>query len=54
MAFLTTKLAVRIALGLPGLVITVLDVLIGVVLFDPGQDVLGIQGDDLAQVGAGG
>ena len=53
MALLAAELAVGIARGLAGLVVAVLDVLLGVVLGDPGQDVLGVAGDGVAEVDVG-
>ncbi len=51
MAALTAQAAVRITFGLSGLVKTLTSpqVGFGVILFDPGQDMLGIQGDAVAQ-----
>ena len=53
-AFLAAQLAVRVALGLFGLVVAVADVGFGVVFLDPGDDMLGVQGDHVAEIDVGG
>ena len=51
-AALAAEFAVGIAGGLLGLVVAVLDIGFGVVFLDPGDDVLGVEGDRLGDIGA--
>ena len=54
MAFLAAQLAVRVALGLFGLGVALADVGFGVVFLDPGDDVLGVQRDHIAEIDVSG
>jgi hypothetical protein len=49
MALLAAQATVGIARGLPGLVVAITQALLGVVFLDPGDNVLGVHGDGVAE-----